>query len=173
MESMAFKACELDPLPASLYFDCLPQLLSFITDIINFSLTSGIVPANFKTALVRPLLKKHTLDSNMLNNYRPVSNLPFLSKLLEKIVLSQLNSHLSSNNLLHPFQSAYRQHHSTETALLHILNHLLLATDSGNISLLTLLDLSAAFDTIDHTILIHRLQHSFGICHSAPPPGLP
>ena len=83
------------------------------------------------------------------------------------VVINQLNLHLSSNNLLFPFQSAYRQHHSTETALLHILNDLLLSTDSGNISLLTLLDLSAAFDTIDHSILLERLQHSFGITNSA------
>merc|ERR1712243_226489 len=87
----------------------------------------------------------------------------FLSKLLEKVVLNQLNAHLSANNLLNPFQSAYRQFHSTETTLLHILNDLLLATDSGKVSLLTLLDLSSAFDTIDHTILLKRLHHTFGI----------
>ena len=167
IKSMSFKTCELDPLPASLYSDCLPQLLPFITDIINFSLSSGFVPDCFKNSLVRPLLKKHNLDPEVLKNYRPVSNLSFLSKLLEKIVLLQLNFHLTSNNLLHPFQSAYRQHHSTETTLLHIFNDLLLATDSGQISLLTLLDLSAAFDTIDHSILLQRLNHTFGIVGSA------
>ena len=163
IQSMSFKTCELDPLPASLYSDGLLQLLPFITDIINSSLSSGIVPDIFKSAIVRPLLKKHNLDKNDLKNYRPVSNLSFLSKLLEKIVLTQLNTHLSINDLFHPYQSAYRQHHSTETALLHILNDLLLSTDSGNISVLTLLDLSAAFDTIDHSILLNRLQYTFGI----------
>lgn len=167
IKSMSFKTCDLDPLPTSLYSDCLPHLLPFITDIINSSLSTGTVPDSFKSAIVRPLLKKHNLDPNELKNYRPVSNLSFLSKLLEKIVLNQLNTHLSSNNLLNPFQSAYRQHHSTETALLHILNDLLLATDSGKVSLLTLLDLSAAFDTIDHSILLSRLQHSFGISSTA------
>ena len=149
IKSMSLKTCELDPLPASLYSEGLPHLLPFITDIINTSIQTGSVPDSFKTAIVRPLLKKHNLDPNDLKNYRPVSNLSFLSKLLEKVVLNQLNLHLSSNNLLLPFQSAYRQHHSTETALLHILNDLLLSTDSGKISLLTLLDFSAAFDTID------------------------
>ena len=167
IRSMSLKTCELDPLPASLYSDCLPALLPFITDIINTSLKSGTVPDSFKSAIVRPLLKKHNLDPNELKNYRPISNLCFLSKLLEKVVLNQLNFHLSTNNLLNPFQSAYRQSHSTETALLHILNDLLLATDSGKVSLLILLDLSAAFDTIDHTILLTRLQHTFGISDTA------
>ena len=134
IKSMSLKTCELDPLPASLYSEGLPQLLPFITDIINTSIQTGLVPDSFKTAIVRPLLKKHNLDPNDLKNYRPVSNLSFLSKLLEKVVLNQLNLHLSSNNLLLPFQSAYRQHHSTETALLHILNDLLLSTDWKNLS---------------------------------------
>ena len=163
IKSMSLKTCELDPLPASLYSDCLPTLLPLITDIINHSLETGTVPDSLKSAIVRPLLKKHNLDPNDLKNYRPISNLSFLSKLLEKVVLNQLNAHLSANNLLNPFQSAYRQFHSTETALLHILNDLLLATDSGKVSLLTLLDLSSAFDTIDHTILLKRLHHTFGI----------
>jgi exonuclease III len=167
IRSMSLKTCELDPLPSSLYPDCFPTLLPFITDIINTSLENGTVPDSFKSAIVRPLLKKHNLDPNELKNYRPISNLSFLSKLLEKVVLNQLNSHLSANNLLNPFQSAYRQSHSTETALLHILNDLLLATDSGKVSLLTFLDLSAAFDTIDHTILLTRLQHTFGISGTA------
>lgn len=160
---MPLKSCELDPIPASLFSACLPQILPFLTEIVNSSLTTGIFPSALKTAIVRPLLKKQNLDPNNLKNYRPVSNLPFLSKLLEKIVLRQLNEHLSINDLLHPFQSAYRANHSTETALVQILNDLLLATDSGKISLLTLLDLSAAFDTIDHTTLLSRLQTTFGI----------
>ena len=107
---MPFKTCDLDPLPHALYSDCLPHLLPFITDIINHSLKTGLVPDSFKTAIVNPLLKKHNLDANELKNYRPVSNLSFLSKLLEKVILEQLNNHLSTHNLL--------QHHSTETALL-------------------------------------------------------
>lgn len=167
IKTMSFKTCELDPLPHPLYSDCLPHLLPFMTDIINYSLKTGTVPDSFKTAIVRPLLKKHNLDPNDLKNYRPVSNLSFLSKLLEKVILDQLNRHLLAHNLLQPFQSAYRKHHSTETALLHILNNLLLNTDSGRISLLTLLDLSAAFDTIDHSILLQRLNYTFGIAETA------
>ena len=103
-----------------------------------------------------------SFDPNDLKNYRPVSNLSFLSKVLERIVLSQLNERLN-NNLLSPLQSAYRPGHSTETALLRIVNDLLTAMDNNKICILTLLDLSAAFDTIDHQILLTRLQHSFDI----------
>jgi len=167
LKSITIKTCDLDPLPTKLYSDCLPHLLPSILEIINTSLTSGNFPTSFKTAIVRPLLKKPSLDPNTLNNYRPVSNLSFISKLLERIVLNQLNAHLSSNNLLSSLQSAYRPHHSTETALLKITDDLLSATDQGNISVVALLDLSAAFDTVDHSILLHRLQHSFGIHSTA------
>ena len=167
LKEMSLKSCELDPIPASVFAQCVPKLLPFITDIINTSLLSGTFPSALKAAIVRPLLKKHNLDPNNLSNYRPVSNLSFLSKLLEKVALRQLNVHLQTNNLFHPYQSAYRSNHSTETALLRIVNDLLHATDSGKVSLLTLLDLSAAFDTIDHSILLSRLQNTFGIRDSA------
>ena len=109
------------------------------------------------------LLKKSGLDVNDLKNFRPVSNLPFLSKILEKVVLAQLESHLSRNNLREVCQSAYRQNHSTETLLLSVTDSLLCKADNRLVSLLTLLDQSAAFDTIDHKILLNRLSYSFGI----------
>ena len=108
-----------------------------------------------------------SFDPNDLKNYRPLLNLPFLSKVLKRIVLSQLNEHLNHNNLLSPLQSAYRPNHSTEIALLRIVNDLPTAMHNNKICILTLLDLSAAFDTIDHQILLTRLQHSFGISGSA------
>ena len=86
-----------------------------------------------------------------------------MSKLIEKIVLGQLLCHLDQNNLWHTFQSAYRPKHSTETALLRVFNDLLTASDSGSISILSLLDLSTAFDTIDHSILLTRLENAFGV----------
>ena len=129
---------------------------------MNKSLSSGVVPQYFKHAPVKPLLKKASLDPNCLKHYRPVSNLPFLSKVLERIVLKQFLQHLQSHSLLEPFQSAYRKCHSTKTALLHVVNDLLQASDSGCVSILSLLDLSAAFDTTDHNILITRLRSTFG-----------
>ena len=108
-------------------------------------------------------MKKPSLDKNLLKNYRPISNLPFLSKILEKVVLHKLLSHLQENNLSNPFQSAYRTGHSTETVLLRTVNDILSALDNDNISVLVLLDLSAAFDTSDHQILLSRLNSVFGI----------
>ena len=97
-----------------------------------------------------------------MNNYRPVSNLCFIAKILEKLVLSQVSSYLNSHNLYNTCQSAYRPGHSTETALLKVVNDLFLSLNKGNISVLVLLDFSSAFDTIDHTILVHRLHTDFG-----------
>jgi len=112
----------------------------------------------FKHAIVRPLLKKSGLDANDLKNYRPVSNLSFLSKLLERVVQRRLQAFLDSNELMPSPQSAYRQHHSTETAVLKVYNDLLLTADSGLVSALCLLDLTAAFDTVDHDLLLLRLK---------------
>ena len=97
-----------------------------------------------------------------MNNYRPVSNLCFIAKILEKLVLSQVSSYLNSHNLYNACHSAYRPGHSTETALLKVVNDLFLSLNKGNISVLALLDFSSAFDTIDHTILVHRLHTDFG-----------
>ena len=93
---------------------------------------------------------------------RRVSSLCFIAKILEKLVLSQVSSYLNSHNLCNTCQSAYRPSHSTETALLKVVNDLFLSLNKGNISVLALLDFSSAFDTIDHTILVHRLHTDFG-----------
>ena len=163
ISSSPSKSCPLDPIPTHLFIDCLDIVIDYVTEIINHSLEFGNVPRCYKKAMVTPLLKKHDLDRDDLKHYRPVSNLPYLSKILEKVVLKQLKNHLYTNDLLEPFQSAYRENHSTETALLKILNDILMACDEGKVSVLVLLDLSAAFDTIDHTILCDRLSRCFGI----------
>ena len=140
-----------------------------VTCVWDCSLRWTILPSlcvptsDFKNALVIPLLKKSSLDPNVLKNYRPVTNLSFISKILEKIVFNQLVSHLNHNDLIVKFQSAYRSGHSTETALLKVANDLLCNIDSGDVAMLTMLDLSAAFDTLDHDILIHRLSFTFGL----------
>ena len=159
--SSAPKSCELDPIPSKLLIECLDSILPSLTDLFNSSLASGIFPQCFKSALVTPILTKRCLDHNDLNNYRPVSNLCFIAKILEKLVLSQVSSYLNSHNLYNTCQSAYRPGHSTETALLKVVNDLFLSLNKGNISVLALLDFSSAFDTIDHTILVHRLHTDF------------
>ena len=115
-----------------------------------------------QSALVTPVLKKRCLEHNDLNNYRPISNLCFIAKILEKHVLSQVSSYLNSHNLYNTCQSAYCPGHSTETALLKVANDLFLSLNKGSISVLALLDFSSAFDTIDHPILVHCLHTDFG-----------
>uniref|UniRef100_A0AAZ1XVH5 Reverse transcriptase domain-containing protein n=1 Tax=Oreochromis aureus TaxID=47969 RepID=A0AAZ1XVH5_OREAU len=154
--------CHLDPMPTGLVKSCLSSLLPLISAIIHSSLTTGIVPSLFKTALVTPVLKKPSLDPNNFNNLRPISNLPFISKILEKVVAAQLHSHLGNNNIYERFQSGFRSCHSTETALLKVTNDLLIGADSGLLTILVLLDLSSAFDTISHSVLLSRLS-SLGI----------
>ena len=116
----ASKSCNLDLIPTPLTKQYLDVLVPVIAKIINTSLTTGIVTDCFKSAVVKPLLKKPGLDVNALKNVRPVSYLPFLSKILENVVLAQLESHLSRNTLREVCQSAYRQNHSTETLLVSV-----------------------------------------------------
>ena len=156
--SMKPTSCELDDMPTRLLLQCLDAFLPIIADLVNHSLQSGEFPHTMKKAIVRPLLKKPNLDTNELGSYRPVSNLSFISKIIEKAASVRLCSFLNSNNMLPKFQSAYRSGHSTETALLRVLNDIRCAVDNGRVALVTLLDLSAAFDTIDHNILLSRLK---------------
>ena len=109
-----------------------------------------------------PLHKQPSLDRNSLKNYRPVSKLSFISKLIEKVVAKQLNEFISHEGLLNVNQSVYKSSHSTETALLKIQNDIAFSVDTGKAVALTLLDLSAAFDTIDHSLLYDCLHDWFG-----------
>ena len=146
---------------------CADQLAPIITYIINLSLKTSSVPEKFKRAVVRPLLKKPDLERTP-KNYRPVSNLNFVSKLIEDVVGSQISEHLMHNNLCESLQSAYKKKHSTETALIKVFDDILTNLDKPNHAvMISLLDLSAAFDTVDHTILIKRLEMTFGIKDSA------
>ena len=156
------KSCELDPIPTKLLLECLDSILPSLIDLFNSSLASGIFPQCFKSALITPILKKRCLDHNDLNNYRPVCNLCFIAKILEKHVLSQVSSFLNSHNLYNTCQSVYRPCHSTEIALMKVVNDLFLSLSKGNISVLALLAISSAFHTIDHTILARRLHTDFG-----------
>lgn len=159
-------SCLLDPLPTYLLKSCLGTLSNTLTSIVNRSLQEGYVPNAWKSAVVVPLLKKQGLDP-ILSNYRPVSNLSFISKVVEKAVAKQLLQHCAIHAPLPTLQSSYRKFHSTETALLKVQSDILMSMDKQEVSLLVLLDLSAAFDTIDHGILLDILENDFGITDSA------
>ena len=163
VKSTEIKSCTLDPIPAQVFKECLPVLLPAIADIINQSLQAGVFPTSFKSALIIPTLKKPNLDPDCLGHYRPISNLPFVSKVLERVVCQQLLKHLHENSLLASRQSAYRPSYSVETALTRVQNDLLQSLDDGNEGILVLLDLSSAFDTLDHGMLLHRLKVTFGV----------
>ena len=164
IKSSSKASCSLDPIPTRLLVDhFLPELLPVITDIVNSSLTSGIFPDSMKTALVRPLLKKLSLNPEIFKNFRPVSNLSFLSKIIEKVVANRLFQHMTANDLHDMMQSAYKPYHSTESALLRVQNDILSALDNKSGVFLALIDLSAAFDTVDHKILLDFLQNTIGV----------
>ena len=163
IKSSRVKTCALDPLPASVLTKYLPRLLPVITDIVNRSLDEAFIPNSFKTALFTPLLKKTNSDTEEFENFGPVSNLPFISKLIEKSVAAQLVQYIDDNNLDEKLQSAYKKLHSTETALLRVHDDIIRAVDHSCSVVLLLLDLSAAFDTVDHGLLLHRLNTRFGL----------
>ena len=133
------------------------------TNMINLSLSTGTIPSSWKDAIILPSLKSGKKDL-VKENYCPISNLSFASKICEKAVAMQFNVHLVKNNLMEPFQSAYRPNHSTQTALVRVCNDILHAIDQRKITILVLLDLSAAFDTMDHQILLDRLHIHFRVC---------
>jgi len=142
-------------------------VVPFITELFNRSMSEGCFPAAFKEAFITPIVKKAGLDATDVSSYRPISNLSVLSKLLERLVARQLMQYLSSADLLPSLQSGFRPGHSTETAILRVLSDILQAVDRGDSAALILLYLSAAFDTVDHSILLQRLQTTFGVHDAA------
>ncbi len=158
LHSSHHTTCPLDPIPSHLLQAISPALLRALTHIINTSLLTGIFPTAFKQARVTPLLKKPTLNTSLLENYRPVSLLPFIAKTLERVVFNQVSLFLSQNHKLDAKQSGFRSGHSTETALLSVTEALRIAKADSKSSVLILLDLSAAFDTVNHQILLSTLS---------------
>jgi len=163
IKSSSNASCDLDPWPTRIIKKHIGTLVPVITKIVNLSLTTGHVPDCLKEAIVKPLLKKPGLNNELLKNYRPISNISFLSKIIEKVVATRLNKYLNDHNLHEPLQSAYKPFHSTESALLKVQNDILTDIDNRKGVILVLLDLSAAFDTIDHGVLLRLMESRLGI----------
>jgi Reverse transcriptase (RNA-dependent DNA polymerase) len=153
IKSLPTKQCDLDPMLIWFLTANWSSIDRFLTELFNKSMSTGDVPLYLKSAYIIQRLKKPGLDDNETRNYRPISNLPVLAKLLERLVAKQLLECLKLHSLLPRLQSAYRAAHSTETALLKVTSDILSA----------LPDLSAAFDTVDHNILLRRMRVSYGI----------
>ena len=152
------KTCCLDAIPTNLIKKYASLHIPYLVAIVNNSFKEGLFPS-----ALRPLLKKYNLDRNTMNNYRPISNIPFISKLMEKVAVSRVVEHLSNNNLMEEYQSAYRADHSTETALLKVHHDISSALDESHAVALVTLDLSTAFDTIDQCQLLSLLNAEFGV----------
>jgi len=161
LSRMPAKHCALDPAPTWIVKRAAGVLAPIFSAMCNISLQTGELPDFQKQAIVFPRLKKPTLDADDINSYRPISNLSFISKLVERVVASRFVAHAEYNKLFPSRQSAYRRHHSTETAVVSLTNDIILAIDSGKVAALVLLDLSAAFDTVDHTTLLEVLRRRF------------
>ena len=155
LKSSPVESCELDPIPTCLLRDCAHVIIPVLTTIVNMSLRTRVMPSHLKRAHVRLIIKKPGLDKDILNNYRPVSNLSYLWKTIERFGAARLSAHMSECNLCVPNQSAYKPNHNVETALVCVQNDILL------------LDLSAAFDTVDHNVMLHRLSHDVGVGQTA------
>lgn len=162
----ASKSSPVDVVPSQLLKLCPDLFAFFISEIANRSFTQSTFPTSFKTAQITPLLKKPSLDSADPSNFRPISNLSTIGKLIEHLILDRIKPHIISSANFPVHQSAYRSHHSTETAMLRVTNDLLSAIGNGTPSFLATIDLTAAFDTVNHSTLITRLEEAFGICDS-------
>ena len=156
------RAIEDYPIPTTLLKNILLSVFPVLTALVNGSMQTRVFPEDLKQALVKPLLKRANLDL-VDKNYCPVSNLGLVRKIIERAVTDQLTHHIAKYNVMEPMQSAYRMGHSTEMALLKVKTDILRALDNQEVICLLLLDLSVAFDMVDHQILINRLTTMFGI----------
>ena len=166
IKNSGIKCSPSDFLPTDLLKDNISNMLPVLCQLVNQSLETGCFDG-LKTADIIPTLKDQKLDPDDFKSYRPISNLSFLGKLVERVVLNRLNDHMTKHKLNIPEQSAYKKHHSTETILIKITNDLMMACDKKSATVLMLLDLSAAFDTVEHRKLLKILRDEIKISGTA------
>jgi hypothetical protein len=161
LNNASSKSCDLDPIPNWLSKRLSVQVAPIICHLCNLSLSSGVFTHRLKEARVLQLLNKPSLNPDLASSYRPISNLSFISKLVERVVAKRLTSYVATANLFPSQQLACHTYHSTEMAVLSVHNGLVCASDKGHVSSLMLLDRSAAFDTVDHKLLLTILASRF------------
>ena len=164
--SKKIKTSVSDVIPAQLLSNNIDQIIEAFTVLLNISLSTASMHG-LKDSIVKPLLKKYGLDPEILSNYRPVANIPYLSKITESTVSIQLKEHMDNNNLHIPYQSGYKANHSCETLLLRLNNDILMAMDNGKCTIEIILYLSAAFDLVDHDRLLYKLFNEIGLRDNA------
>ena len=155
-------SCGYDGISTKLLKTCKLEICKSLTLIINQSLSTGIFPDSLKVAKVIPLYKKGDKAVGLLGNYRPISILPSISKIFERIIFNQINDHFTSHDLYYNGQYGFREKQSTQLAALELIDRITHELDLGNTPINIYIDLSKAFDTLDHDILISKLQH-YGI----------
>jgi len=163
LSSSPAKSSTMDIILTSLLLHCKVVFSEIIAQLANFFFTEGRFPILFKQASVTPLIKRQSLDKSVPFNYRPISNLNFIWKILERLFLSWFQPHILTSSNFNKYQSAYRPGCSTETALQLLLDNIYSTADAGKLTFLVSLDLSASFDTIDHAVLLKRLNCTFDI----------
>ena len=151
------KSYGMDGIQAKFVKDAASEIKVAITHIINLSIDTNVVPNGLKSARVNPLHKKG--NRNLVENYRPISILNVISKVLEKAIYIQFEKYLKDNNLLYCYQSGFRKNHSTDTCLINLMDYLHTNISEGKYIGMVLLDLQKAFDTVDHDILCTKLKH--------------
>ena len=162
VRNMKLKTNELDLLPVTFIKENIGKFVDLLANIVNISLLSGVFAKEWKTALLHPLIKKSGLDV-INSNYRPISNLSFISQLVEKVAINQLVQHADYHDLTSHHQAAYKKNHICETSLLRLTNDALWAMEQQQATILVVTDLSAAFDTVNHDILLSVLEKRFGL----------
>jgi len=151
------KSYMFDPTPVSILQSCRDIIYPVLHYITSRSLDETIFSNELKHATITPIIKSIKLDPEELKSYRPISNTPYLAKVLEKTAFYQIKDHLLNNHLYCPNQSGYKPNHSCETALIGIVNDIQETIFKNNLAVVLMLDLSAAFDTVDHHRLLFKL----------------
>ena len=162
IKEFGVKTSTEDPIPANILKNIIEESLPCLVKLVNKSLSEGSMEG-VKSSVIDPLLKKSGLDSDIDKNYRPVNNLVFFSKLIERIVSRRLDGHMTENALHSDSAFGYKKFHSTETMMLGVMNDVLMGFDDNQCTVMLFLDLSAAFDTIDITKIIEILSEEIGI----------